>query len=200
LRGYNASCRSRECEMIPVWSPTRPASRQCRDGVVHRECRGNVLVPRKENSHRSRSLFQRLLTQLLLQWRRVIAAAFFLIYAIRRLEPGKGMHVGWLRGRISKPFITPLQLGSCVIGRCPGTAGERREDDVVRTAVARPGYEEFREPSSEGVYDSHASILLPVTQVFGVDGVGSKRLGGGEDGCVPIGNCESLGLLDRDSH
>ncbi|SPE28590.1 hypothetical protein SBA6_1100036 [Candidatus Sulfopaludibacter sp. SbA6] len=54
--------------------------------------------------------------------------------------------------------------------------------------------------SIEGVYDSHASISLPITQVLGVDGVGAKRLGGDQDGRVPIGNCESLGLLDRDPH
>jgi len=113
---------------------------------------------------------------------------------------GKGAEKGWLRGRILKPFITLLQLGSCVVGRCPGTAGERPEDDVVRTAVARPGHEESRDPSNEGVYDSHAPISPPMTQVFGVDGVGSQRLGGGEDRRVPIGNSVSLGMLDSDSH
>jgi hypothetical protein len=39
-----------------------------------------------------------------------------------------------------------------------------------------------------------------MTQVFGVDGVGSERLGGDEDRRVPIGNGESLGFLDSDSH
>lgn len=43
-----------------------------------------------------------------------------------------------------------------------------------------PAGRNFREPSSERVYDSHSSISLPVTQVFGVDGAGSKRLSGYE--------------------
>ena len=52
----------------------------------------------------------------------------------------------------------------------------------------------------EGVYDSHTSISLPVTQIFGVDRVSSKRFGSRQNSGVPIGDRESLGLLDRDPH
>jgi len=52
----------------------------------------------------------------------------------------------------------------------------------------------------EGVYYSHASILLPVTQIFRVDRVGSERFGSRQNSRVRIGDRESLGLLDRDPH
>jgi len=54
--------------------------------------------------------------------------------------------------------------------------------------------------SSEGVYDSHASIQLPVTQVLRVHGVRSQSFGSRQNRRVPIGNLESLGLLNRDPH
>ena len=57
-----------------------------------------------------------------------------------------------------------------------------------------------REGSMEGVYDAHASISLAVTQVFRVDGVGPQRFGSRQNSRVPIGDRESLGLLDRDPH
>jgi len=59
--------------------------------------------------------------------------------------------------------------------------------------------EKMSEASRKGVDDSHESISLPVVLVFGVDRVGSERFSGREDGCVPIGDLESLGLLDGDS-
>jgi len=93
----------------------------------------------------------------------------------------------WLRGRIFKAVIMPSQFGSGVVGRCPEMGG-----DLVGPRL--------REPLNEGVYNSHTSVSLPMTQVFGIDRVRSERFGSRQNSRVPIGDRESLGLLDRNPH
>ena len=40
--------------------------------------------------------------------------------------------------------------------------------------------------SGERVHHPHSSVLLPVTEIFGVNGLRADSLGGGENGSVPI--------------
>ena len=77
---------------------------------------------------------------------------------------------------------------------------DRKNGAKLYVNAAIPGTSGRERCSMEGVYDSHASISLPVTQIFRVDRVGSERFGSRENGRVPIGNRESLGLLDRNPH
>jgi hypothetical protein len=41
---------------------------------------------------------------------------------------------------------------------------------------------------AEGIYNAHAGILLPVIQIFGINGMAAQRLGGRENEGVPIRN------------
>jgi len=52
----------------------------------------------------------------------------------------------------------------------------------------------------ERVHHSHPSILLTVVEILGVDRVSAQSLGRRENGRVPVGNRESFGLLDGDTH
>ena len=52
----------------------------------------------------------------------------------------------------------------------------------------------------KGIYDPNIPAELSVVQIFGVDNVTSERLRRDQNGCVPIRNLKSFGMLNCDAH
>ena len=63
--------------------------------------------------------------------------------------------------RPASRFITPWQPGSCAVGRCPGTAGEIPEDNIVRAQPQIPATGDFGNRQAKGFTTRTRPYLCP---------------------------------------
>ena len=52
--------------------------------------------------------------------------------------------------------------------------------------------------SQERIHDTDSTVLLSIAEVLGIDDSRPERVGGAQNGAVPVGNPVSHGVLDRD--